>query len=88
MGPRAFVQIGGRSLLAWAVDALSDVVGRILIAVPDDAVERARLEVGQAAEIYPGASTRQETVRGLLKKPTNPSTAISAPSAKLRHSSA
>lgn len=68
MGPKAFVQIGGRSLLAWAVATLSDVVGRILIGVPTDTVEHARLEVGESAEIYPGAPTRQETVRRLFEK--------------------
>lgn len=68
LGPKAFVQVDGRSLLAWAVDALSGVVGRILIGVPVDAVERARLEVGHMAEVYPGAPTRQETVRGLFDR--------------------
>lgn len=66
MGPKAFVLVDGRTLLVWAIEALSGLVGRILIGVPAADVERARAEVGDAAEIYPGGPTRQETVRGLL----------------------
>ena len=66
MGPKAFVPVDGRTLLAWAVESLSGLVGRILIGVPAADVERARAEVGAAAEVHPGGSTRQETVRGLF----------------------
>ncbi len=66
MGPKAFVTIGGRSLLAWAVAALSGAVGRILIGAPPADIERVRAEVGDAAEVHAGGATRQETVQGLL----------------------
>lgn len=68
MGPKAFVKIGGRTLLAWTMETLSGLVGRILVGVPAPDVERARKEVGDAAEIYPGGPTRQETIRGLLSR--------------------
>lgn len=68
MGPKAFVEIGGRTLLAWTVETLSGLVGRILIGVPAADVERARAEVGETAEIFPGGATRQETLRGLLSR--------------------
>lgn len=68
MGPKAFVEIGGRTLLAWTMETLSGLVGRVVVGVPADAVDRARAEVGNAAEVYPGGPTRQETIRGLLAK--------------------
>ncbi len=60
-GPKAFVELAGRSLLAWAVDALQPFVGEVIVAVPADAVAAARRLVPDA-RVVSGAATRQATV--------------------------
>ena len=64
-GPKAFVEVGGRTLLAWAVEALAPHVGEVLVAVAAEHVERARSLVPQARVVEGGAS-RQETVERLV----------------------
>lgn len=63
-GPKAFVEVGGRSLLAWAVAALAPRVGEVLVAVGEADVARARAQVPQA-RVIEGGATRQETVARL-----------------------
>ena len=60
-GPKAFVELAGRSLVAWAVDALRPFVSEVIVAVPEDAVEAARHLVPDA-RVVSGAATRQATV--------------------------
>lgn len=60
-GPKAFVELAGRSLLAWAVDALRPFVSEVIVAVPAEAVEAARRQV-PGARVVSGAATRQATV--------------------------
>ena len=64
-GPKAFVRVGDRSLLQWAVAGLEPVVDEVVVAVGADDVARARAQV-PAATVVPGGRTRQETVERLL----------------------
>jgi len=66
LGPKAFLRLGGDTLLARVVDVLSSCVERILVGAPGDYLEIAHKEVGNRAEIYAGGSSRKETLQGLL----------------------
>ncbi len=61
--PKAFVELAGRPLLAWSVDALRAVpaVERIVVALPDG--ERAP----EGTVGVPGGSVRSESVRRALR---------------------
>ena len=39
LGPKAFVRVGGRPLLAWAVAALASCVDEVIVAVPADVLD-------------------------------------------------
>ncbi|WP_424951415.1 2-C-methyl-D-erythritol 4-phosphate cytidylyltransferase [Deinococcus sp.] len=62
-GPKAFVQVGGRSLLERAVSALAGHVDEVLVALPQG---MALLE-GLRARSVVGGDTRQESVSKLLQ---------------------
>lgn len=65
LGPKAFVEIGGTTLLEAAVTAFEGHVDEIVIAVPPGSLERAaRFAAG--ARLIEGAPSRQATVRRLL----------------------
>lgn len=64
-GPKAFLPLGGRTLLEWAVAAFSPWADDVLVAVPPDHVQRAR-ELVAGARVIAGGPSRQETVRRLL----------------------
>ena len=61
-GPKAFVPLAGRSLLAWSVAALAGQVDEVLVALPDDAA----LPEGLRARAVVGGPTRQDSVLRLL----------------------
>ena len=73
LGPKALLTVGGRSLLSWAVDALSPHVDEVVVALPaalggtplPEASPRhdGRLPVVRSIE---GGISRQETVMRLL----------------------
>jgi 2-C-methyl-D-erythritol 4-phosphate cytidylyltransferase len=70
-GPKAFIALGGRPLLAWAVASLLPWVDEVVVAVPAADVERARavvesLEGPRRARVTTGGATRQATVAALL----------------------
>ncbi len=62
-GPKAFVQVGGRSLLERSVTALAGHVDEVLVALPDGMV----LPEGVRARAIVGGFTRQESVLRLLE---------------------
>lgn len=64
-GPKAFVEIGGRPLLSWTLDALAAWADQVVVAVPPGAGDRGA-RVASGAEIVPGGATRQDTVARLL----------------------
>lgn len=64
-GPKAFVPLGGRTLLERAVEALAPHVDEVVVAVPDGFVDRARALLPTATVLI-GADSRQGTVALLL----------------------
>jgi 2-C-methyl-D-erythritol 4-phosphate cytidylyltransferase len=69
-GPKAFVEIGGRSMLWYSLDAIRQIasVGEVVIAVPKGFENAARAEaaaagLGVPAKITPGGVERQDSVR-------------------------
>jgi 2-C-methyl-D-erythritol 4-phosphate cytidylyltransferase len=65
-GAKAFLTVGGTTLLERAVAALSTVAGEVVVAVPASGLERARRLVPDA-RVVAGGATRQETVFELLR---------------------
>lgn len=74
-GPKAFLRLGDRTLLEYAVDLLAPFADEIVIAVPAGREEAARALVGASVEragrsasltIVPGGAQRQETIERLL----------------------
>lgn len=71
-GPKAFVDVGGRPLLGWAVAALAPWVDAVWVAAPAAAIDAARRVAEAAAGATPvavlaGGATRQETVARLAR---------------------
>jgi 2-C-methyl-D-erythritol 4-phosphate cytidylyltransferase len=71
-GPKAFLDLGGRSLLERAVSAMSPVACHVLAAVPPGDTERARRLCGPGVTIVAGGATRRETLIALLASATLP----------------
>jgi len=61
LGPKAFLKLGGVTLLRRVVMVLSECVERILVAVPESYLEQAQREVKEMANIYVGGATHHET---------------------------
>jgi 2-C-methyl-D-erythritol 4-phosphate cytidylyltransferase len=72
LGPKAFLSIGGVSLVKRVVTTLTGCVGRVLVGVPPGYLDKAVAELGDAAEVYPGGDSRQSTIYSLLQKCTEP----------------
>lgn len=70
LGPKAFVQIGGRTLLELAVTAFGDQVDELIVAVPEEHLERARRLLPDAL-LVAGGVDRQSTVRAMLAGSTS-----------------
>jgi 2-C-methyl-D-erythritol 4-phosphate cytidylyltransferase len=67
--PKAFVNLGGRPMLEHALDGLrnSGVVDSVVVAVPPNRTDQAKLVFGGAATIVAGGSDRTESVRLALE---------------------
>jgi 2-C-methyl-D-erythritol 4-phosphate cytidylyltransferase len=63
--PKAFVMLGGRTLLERAVAALlnSAVVDRVVVAVPGEKIDDAKLLLGGDATVVAGGADRTASVR-------------------------
>lgn len=66
--PKAFVLLGGRPLLEWSLDALSDACDRIVVAVPPDHA--------QPPDRVAGGASRSESVRNALAAAPEASVAV------------
>lgn len=66
--PKAFVELGGRTLLERAIAGLtaSGVVDEIVVAVPPDRLDQAKLLLGNDATIVAGGANRGESVSRAL----------------------
>ena len=67
--PKAFVNLGGRPMLEHALDGLrnSGVVDSVVVAVPRNRTDQAKLVFGGAAVIVAGGADRTESVRLALE---------------------
>lgn len=65
LGPKAFVQLNGRTLLGRVTDTLLHCVGRVIVGVPPQMIDEARRNVAATVEVHPGGSTRSRTI-GML----------------------
>lgn len=81
--PKAFVQLGGRTLLERTLAGLQDsgAVDAVVVAVPADRTEEAKLILGGDATVLAGGSSRTESVRRAL-------TAVGTPELLLIHDAA
>lgn len=68
LGPKAFLNLAGSNLVQRVVNTLTGCVGRILVGVPHDYLDRACSELAGLAEVYPGGASRQATVFSLFQK--------------------
>lgn len=66
--PKAFVQLAGQTLLERALHALyeSRVIDSVVVAVPADRTDEAKLILGAKAHVVAGGATRTESVRRAL----------------------
>ncbi|ORB54270.1 2-C-methyl-D-erythritol 4-phosphate cytidylyltransferase [Mycobacteroides saopaulense] len=66
--PKAFVTVGGRTMLERCVDGLlsSGAVDDVVVVVGADQLERAAALVGAAATVVPGGAERTDSVRAGL----------------------
>ena len=64
-GPKAAVTVGGRSLLAWAVEALAPQVAEVVVALPAGLTLPPDVPAG--VRVISGGETRQGSVRRLLE---------------------
>jgi 2-C-methyl-D-erythritol 4-phosphate cytidylyltransferase len=73
LGPKAFVRLGGETLLERAVGLFRSRVESFVIAVPAADLERAHSLVGgPGVFLIAGGSTRSETTRKLIDRATAP----------------
>jgi 2-C-methyl-D-erythritol 4-phosphate cytidylyltransferase len=81
--PKAFVQLGGRTLLERTLAGLRDsgAVDAVVVAVPADRIDEAKLILGGDATVLAGGSSRTESVRRAL-------TAVGTPELLLIHDAA
>jgi 2-C-methyl-D-erythritol 4-phosphate cytidylyltransferase len=72
LGPKAFLTLGGRTLLERAVAVMRSVARRIIVGVPEDCLERVARDGADGVLFLPGGLTRIETQRRLLRASTAP----------------
>lgn len=63
--PKAFAKLAGKPIVEHAIEALaqSEAVDQIVVAVPPDRTDEARLILGSAVTVVAGGSDRAESVR-------------------------
>jgi len=63
--PKAFVELGGRIMLEYAVEGLlaSGVIDRVVVATPADRVDETAVLLGGRATVVEGGTERHESVR-------------------------
>jgi 2-C-methyl-D-erythritol 4-phosphate cytidylyltransferase len=72
--PKAYVELGGRSMLERSVDGLlaSGVIDRVVVAVPAGRVDQTALLLGGRASVVEGGPERHDTVRLALSAVGDP----------------
>lgn len=67
MGPKAFIKLGGKTLLERSVHSFADVVDERIVAVSEDMYDEARALLPEDVKLIVGGSSRQESVYALLQ---------------------
>lgn len=67
LGPKAFLELEGRSLLRWSVETARRCAGRVVVGVLPGEEERARHELGDLARVIPGGDSRHGTIVRLFE---------------------
>ena len=68
-GPKALVEVGGRPLLAWSLDAVAESarIGAVVIAAPPGH-ETAIEAIAEGATVVTGGSSRSESVARAIER--------------------
>jgi 2-C-methyl-D-erythritol 4-phosphate cytidylyltransferase len=66
-GPKAFLALGGQTLLERAIAVTRVIASRVTVAVPPGDVERARELCADGATVIPGGASRRETLCLLME---------------------
>lgn len=72
LGPKAFLNLGGRTLVERAVAVMQSVAQRVIVGVPEECLERMGRGYGDDVLILPGGPTRFETQMRLLRASVAP----------------
>ena len=68
-GPKALVELGGRPLLAWSLDALREAaISAVVIAAPPGSEEEITALAGSGVQVVTGGATRAESVARALSE--------------------
>ena len=67
LGPKAFLQIDGVSVVARAVATFTTCVSRVIVGVPAELEQQARDDLGNSAEVIVGGRSRHETICRLFE---------------------
>lgn len=68
LGHKAFLELTGITLLRRAVSLMASCGARVIAGVDEQDLERARADLGTAAEVYLGGESRSETMRRLFER--------------------
>jgi 2-C-methyl-D-erythritol 4-phosphate cytidylyltransferase len=68
-GPKALVELGGRPLLAWSLDALRETaISAVVIAAPPGSEDEVAALAGSGVQVVTGGATRAESVARALSE--------------------
>jgi 2-C-methyl-D-erythritol 4-phosphate cytidylyltransferase len=67
LGPKAWLTLGGRTLLERAVTTMRAIPASVFVGVSADHVDRARASCGADATVVPGGATHRETMLAALR---------------------
>lgn len=74
-GPKAFLELRGRPLVAWLADKARRVATEVVIAAPPDRLEEARA-LSPGCRCIAGGATHQESVARLAQAATRPTVLV------------
>ncbi|MBN1332277.1 MAG: 2-C-methyl-D-erythritol 4-phosphate cytidylyltransferase [Synergistales bacterium] len=70
MGPKALLELGGRTILERILENVEGLVDRIIIGAPEEYLPIFSQIAGNRADVHSGGDTRQKTVYKLFEKTT------------------
>ncbi len=71
LGPKAFLELNGKSLLLRAAENISVFVSKVIAGVPEGHLSKARQQISHLAEVYPGGNSRFSTIKKLFDRTTD-----------------